>query len=220
MLDFARARRNMVDNQLRTFDVTDRAILAAMADVPRERFVPPARAGLAYLDQNVNLSGPGEEPRWALQPMVLARMLQALEIDAGARALDVATGYGYAAQVLSVLGADVVALDSSPTLTEEAARRLEASSPPVTVRTGELKEGCAGDGPFDMILLNGAVETRPDGLLRQLKDGGRLACLLREGAAGHAVLFVRAGDGFGSRRLFDAAAPVLPGFAAERVFEF
>jgi protein-L-isoaspartate(D-aspartate) O-methyltransferase len=219
MLDFARARRNMIDNQLRTFDVTDRAVLAAMGEVPRERFLPEGRAPFAYLDQSVNVAE-GGEPRWALQPMVLARIIQGLEVDAGAKVLDVGTGYGYAAEIFSTLGADVVALESEETLAEAARSRLSGSRRSVEVRIGPLAEGCPDRAPFDIILINGAVERRPDKLLAQLKDGGRLACLQRDGAAGHAVLYVRAGSGFGTRRLFDASAPLLPAFQVEPGFRF
>ncbi|NNM71948.1 protein-L-isoaspartate O-methyltransferase family protein [Enterovirga aerilata] len=220
MLDFARARRNMVDNQLRTFDVTDRAVLAAMAEIPRERFVPESQAAFAYLDRNVNVAEGGAEPRWMLQPMVLARMVQELEIEPGARALDVATGHGYAAALLSTLGAEVVALESDEALAAAARSALAGAGRPAEVVVGPLAKGHPPRAPYDVILVNGAVEERPDALLAQLKEGGRLACLVREGAAGHAMLYVRAGSGFGLRRLFDASAPVLREFRAEPSFQF
>ncbi|MGA0593510.1 protein-L-isoaspartate O-methyltransferase family protein [Enterovirga sp. CN4-39] len=218
MLDFARARRNMVDNQLRTFDITDRAVLAAMGQIPREQFLPEDQAAFAYLDQNVRVSAEGGEVRWMLQPMVVGRLLQELEIEPGIAALDVATGRGYVAQVMSTLGANVVALESDQALADAARASLNTTA--IEVVTGPLDEGCPGKGPFDVIMINGAVERRPDGLLAQLKDGGRLVCLERHGAACHAVIYVRAAQGFGRRRLFDAAAPVLPAFRAEPAFQF
>jgi protein-L-isoaspartate(D-aspartate) O-methyltransferase len=220
MLDFARARRNMVDNQLRTFDVTDRAVLAAMGEVPRERFMPESQAPFAYLDRNISLAEGGNEPRWILQPMVLARAIQALEIDAGAKVLDVATGYGYAAAVLAALGASVVALESDPQLGTAARQRLAAAAPAAEVTIGRLADGCPDRAPFDAMLINGVVDTRPRGLLQQLREGGRLACFEREGAATFAVLHVRAAGGFSRRRLFDASVPSLPAFAAEAGFTF
>jgi protein-L-isoaspartate(D-aspartate) O-methyltransferase len=220
MLDFARARRNMVDSQLRTFDVTDRAVLAAMGESPRERFVPETRLAFAYLDQNVSLRDGAGEPRWMLQPMVIARIIQALEVMPGSRILDVGAGYGYASDIFARLGASVVALESDEGLATQARARVAAAQPPVEVRVGPLAEGCPDRAPFDIILVNGAIEKRPEKLLRQLTDGGRLACLGRDGAAGHALLYVKAGDGFGLRRLFDASAPLMPAFLSEPVFEF
>jgi protein-L-isoaspartate(D-aspartate) O-methyltransferase len=222
MLDFARARRNMVDNQLRTFDITDRAVLAAMNQVPREDFVPDERRQFAYVDQDIPLETGTGERRWAIQPMVLGRLLQALEVAPGTRVLDVAAGYGYASALFSALGADVVALDSDEALATEARLRLGAQfggrSP--EVRVGPVAEGCPERAPFDVILINGAVERRPDQLLAQLSDGGRLGCLKREGAACHAVLYLRSGQAVGFRSLFDATAPVLESFAREKVFQF
>ena len=220
MLDFARARRNMVDNQLRTFDITDRALLAAMAEVPRERFSPVDRGELAYLDQNLPLTTGAAEPRWMLQPMVDARMIQGLDIEAGDKALDVGAGYGYASAIMAALGADVVALESDEGLAGAARERLAGEGRVVEIRSGPLDKGAPDQAPFDVILVNGALECRPDALLAQLKDGGRLACLERDGAAGHAVLYVRAGEGFGNRRLFEASAPILSAFAAPAAFRF
>jgi len=220
MLDFTRARRNMVDSQLRTFDVTDRAVLAAMGDSPRERFVPDSRIALAYLDQNVSLRDGDGEPRWMLQPMVIARIIQALEVVPGSRVLDVGAGYGYASDIFARLGAHVTALESDEALAAQARTRLAGAQPSIEVRVGPLAEGCPDRAPFDIILVNGAVAKRPETLLRQLSDGGRLACLGRDGAAGHALLHVRAGEGFGSRRLFDASAPLMPAFLTEPAFAF
>jgi protein-L-isoaspartate(D-aspartate) O-methyltransferase len=220
MLDYARARRNMVDNQLRTFDVTDRAVLAALSEIPRERFVPDSQAAFAYLDRNIPLTDGSGEPRWALQPMVIARMVQALEVASGAKVLDVAAGYGYASELFARLGADVVALESDKTLAEAARARLADAPRPVAVELGPLAEGWPDRGPYDIILVNSALESRPERLLSQLKSGGRLGCLSRDGAACFALLYVRAGDSFGERRLFDATVPVLPAFRTERAFSF
>jgi protein-L-isoaspartate(D-aspartate) O-methyltransferase len=220
MLDFARARRNMVDNQLRTFDVTDRAVLAAMNETPRERFVPDSQAAFAYADRNIPLTDGSGEPRWALQPMVIARMVQALEVAPGAKVLDVAAGYGYASALFSRLGADVVALESDGALAEAARARLAQGPRPVEIVLGDLAEGWSNQAPYDIVFVNSAVDSRPEKLLAQLTEGGRLACLGRDGAACFALLYVRAGGGFGERRLFDATAPVLPAFRAERAFTF
>ncbi len=213
----------MVDCQLRTFDVTDRAVLAAMEEVPREAFMPDGMAPLAYLDRNVSLPGQAEAGIM-LQPMVVGRLIQALAIEAGSTVLDVGSGLGYAAAILARLGARVVALEADTDLAASARERLAgaaASGGGVEVRTGPLAAGVPERAPFDAILINGAVEERPATLLGQLAEGGRLACLESGAAAGRAVLHVRvSGGGYGSRSLFNAVAPVLPGFRRVPAFTF
>ncbi|WP_232629776.1 protein-L-isoaspartate O-methyltransferase family protein [Methylobacterium sp. Leaf118] len=216
MLDYAQARRLMVDCQLRTFDVNDNAVLDAFDTVPRERFVPAGREDFAYIDQPLTLAAGEDGPRVMAAPMLLARMIQALKIRPGSRVLDVATGYGYGAAVLRRLGAEVVALDSSAELAAAARERLADT---VEVVQGGLTETVAG-GPFDAILVEGRVETRPQALLDQLRDEGRLVCVLGPDRGAKAMLFVRAGDAFGARPLFDAALPALKAFATEPGFTF
>jgi protein-L-isoaspartate(D-aspartate) O-methyltransferase len=223
MLDFAQARRAMVDSQLRTFDVFDIPVLAAMEAVPRERFVPPGRESLAYIDQDIPVSDgiAGAERRFMLKPMVLGRMIQALEVEAGARALDVASGLGYSAAVLARLGAHVVALESTEAAAQAARQRLASVGiENVAVVSGPLDQGYPHGAPYDIVLVNGLIEVRPQRLLNQLADGGRLACVERRGRAGRAVLYVRSGDAFGSRAIFDAGAPELPAFKADPGFVF
>ena len=223
MLDFAQARRAMVDCQLRTFDVFDIPVLAAMEAVPRERFVPPGRENLAYIDQDIPVSDgiEGAERRFMLKPMVLGRMVQALEIEPGEKALDVASGLGYAAAVLVRLGAKVVALESTEAAAEACRERLAAVGlEDVTTVSGPLEKGYPQAAPYAVIVVNGLLETRPQGLLDQLAEGGRLACIERRGKAGRAILYVRSGEAFGSRAIFDAGAPALPAFKAEPGFVF
>jgi protein-L-isoaspartate(D-aspartate) O-methyltransferase len=223
MLDFAQARRAMLDSQLRTFDVFDIPVLAAMEAVPRERFVPPGRESLAYIDQDIPVSDgiAGAERRFMLKPMVLGRMIQALEVEAGARALDVASGLGYSAAVLARLGAHVVALESTEAAAQAARQRLASVGiENVAVVSGPLDQGYPHGAPYDIVLVNGLIEVRPQRLLNQLADGGRLACVERRGRAGRAVLYVRSGDAFGSRAIFDAGAPELPAFKADPGFVF
>ena len=199
MLDYAQARRNMVDCQLRTADVTDRAILAAMGEVPRERFVPAERVDLAYSDHAVALGDdmPGDGCRYLLAPMVLARLIQALELRADTRLLDVGCGFGYSSAVAARLAGSVVALETSDDLGSEARARLDESGvgDRVEIRTGHLDAGCPEAAPFDAILVNGSVESRPDTLLGQLVDGGRLACLMSNGRSGQAVALRSLGRG-------------------------
>lgn len=220
MLDFAQARRIMVDSQVRTFDVNDIPLLATLDEVPRERFVPAGRESLAYcdLDLPVAAGGEGAERRLMLKPMVLARMMQMLEVVPGMRLLDVACGLGYSSAVLARLGASVVALESDEALAQAARERLEGGG--VRVVVGPLEAGYSEAAPYDAILVNGMVEVRPERLLRQLAEGGRLACIERTGPVGRATLYVRSGEAFSTRTVFDAGAPVLAGFKAAPGFTF
>ena len=220
MVDFAQARRMMVDSQLRTFDVNDISLLDAMDKVPRERFVIPGREAFAYIDQDLLVSD-APERRFMLTPMVLARMIQALEIVPGTRVLDVACGLGYSSAVLCEVGADVVALESNDELASAARERLAGlDARNVTVVSGPLDRGHPEGAPYQAILINGAVEVGPDALLQQLAEGGRLVCVQGRGRSAEATLYVRAGQAFGQRGLFDAAAPVLAAFEAEAGFVF
>ena len=217
MIDYAQARRMMVDCQLRTFDVNDNAVLDVFDTVPREDFVPKGREPFAYIDQTLRLDGEGGEARCLPAPMVLARLIQALKIRPGAKALDVGSGTGYAATLMAELGADVTALESVPHFVEAARAKLGTTA---RVVEGPLAAGAPQQAPFDVILINGRVEIRPQALLEQLKDDGRLACVMGPHRNAKATLFVRAGDAFGSRPLFDASLPLLDAFAAEVGFAF
>ena len=216
MLDYAQARRLMVDCQLRTFDVNDVAVLDAFDSVPRERFVPQGREDFAYIDQTLTFDAGEDGSRAMPAPMVLARMIQALKIRSGDRALDVGTGYGYGAAILRRLGAEVVALESAADLVGAARERLGGDA---AIVQGSLSAPVK-DGPFDAILVEGRVEVRPQALLDQLRNEGRLVCVLGPHRSAKATLFVRAGDAFGSRSLFDASLPALKSFANEPGFAF
>jgi protein-L-isoaspartate(D-aspartate) O-methyltransferase len=220
MVDFAQSRRMMVDSQLRTFDVNDIPLLDVMDSVPRERFVMQGREELAYIDQDI-LVAETPERRFMLSPMIMARMIQALSVEPGMRVLDVACGLGYSSAVLADLGAEVVALESEEALAAEARSRLaSAGARHVEVVSGPLQRGHGPAAPYGAILVNGAVEVRPESLLRQLAEGGRLVCVEGRGRAAKATLYVRSGDAYGSRSLFDAAAPLLAAFQAEQGFVF
>jgi protein-L-isoaspartate(D-aspartate) O-methyltransferase len=153
--------------------------------------------------------------------MILGRMIQALEIEPGAKALDVACGLGYSSAVLAKLGAVVTALESDEALASAARERLAGvGAGGVTVVTGPLDQGYPQAAPYDAILINGSVEREPAELLRQLAEGGRLICIQGQGRAARATLYVRAGGATGQRSLFDAAAPLLAAFRAEPGFVF
>ena len=160
MTDFAAARRMMVDGQVRTSDVTDRRIVAAMLELPRERFVPEAKADLAYLDFDIVVeeARAGAPARRLLKPMVLAKMVQAAEVDAGDRVLDVGCATGYSSALLSRLAHSVVALEEDEALARLARENLKAvGAPNVTVVTGPLTQGWPAATPYDVVFVNGAT---------------------------------------------------------------
>lgn len=217
MLDMATARRMMVDGQVRTADVTNLNLIAAMLAVPRERFVPNANGDLAYLDRDVPVA-PG---RVLLKPMVLAKLLQAADIRPGDRVLDLGCASGYSSAVLARLVGTVVALEQDAGLAAQAAHILAALGiSNVTVHTGPLAAGWPPSAPYDVILLNGAVEVLPEALGRQLGPGGRLLCIHGSGPAGKARIYRVSEEDLSGRPLFDANAPLLPGFAAPPTFVF
>ena len=215
MTDFAAARRNMVDGQIRTADVTDLRILWAFQETPRERFVPPQSAGLAYLDFDL----PVAAHRFLMKPRVLSKLLQVADIKGTDRVLDVGCATGYGAAILSRIGAHVVALEEDAALARTAREAL-ADRTNVEVVSGSLAAGAPASAPFDVIVVEGATEVVPEALLRQLSDGGRLLCILGGDRAAKAMLYLRSGDDVGGRTVFDAAAPVLPGFTRPLVFAF
>jgi protein-L-isoaspartate(D-aspartate) O-methyltransferase len=222
MVDFAGARRMMVEGQVRTNDITDPPLLAAMLELPRELFVPANKQGLAYLDLDLPvLERSGEVRRCLLKPMVLAKLLQAAGISGSDRVLDIGCATGYSSALLSPLCREVLALEEHPVLAgaaEETLRTLGLHN--VTVRRGQLTAGAPADAPFDVIVINGAVEVLPDALRRQLNEGGRLVCVVRHGAVGKAMLYRAAGGDVSGRPIFDAAAPLLPGFVQPAAFVF
>ena len=215
MVDVAQQRANMVENQVRPSDVTDRRILSAMQEIPRERFVPPQLVSLAYIDEDVplNASAPGAENRWLMAPRVLAKLLQLAEICKEDQVLDVGTGTGYSAALLSRMAANVVALESDGALAKQATTALKGLEiGNVDLVAGDLDAGCPDRAPFDVIIIGGAVDGPPDALLGQLKDGGRLVAVVRQSGVGKGVIWRRMGRSFDRWIAFDAAAKPLPGF--------
>jgi protein-L-isoaspartate(D-aspartate) O-methyltransferase len=216
MFDTATARRLMVDGQVRIADVTNLDLLEAMLTLPRERFVPPGRAELAYLDIDIPIA----KGRALLKPMVLAKLIQAADVRREDRVLDVACGTGYSTAVLARLGSTVIGLDDDPDLARQAREALDAVGARAEVAVGPLTAGWPAGAPYDVILLNGATEIAPEALGRQLKPDGRLACVFGRSPAAKATIYRLSEGHLVGRPVFDAAAPLLPGFAAPPEFVF
>jgi protein-L-isoaspartate(D-aspartate) O-methyltransferase len=217
MTNFAAARRNMVEGQVRTADVTDLRIQSAMLEIPRERFMPPALAELAYVDLDLPVGKAGS--RRLVKPMVFAKLIHAANISSTDRVLDVGCATGYGAAVLARLAREVFALEQDEDLAQMAQSAL-SDQQNVKLVTGPLIAGWPQAAPYDVIVLEGATEIVPQVFLSQLRDGGRLVGILGSGPGAKAVLYCRSRDELGGRPIFDASAAVLPGFAKSPVFAF
>lgn len=208
MSDFQRARRTMVDNQLRTSGITDRRLLAAMGQVPRELFVPETRRTLAYIDEAHPLPGPSGRAMAA--PAPFAKLVQLAGIDEDDAVLDIGTGHGYSAAVLARLADRVVAVESDPELVRVARETLGSlGGGNITLVEAPLDAGAPEHGPYDAIVIEGAVVSVPQALFDQLGDGGRLVALIRTGAAPVATLYVRSGERVAARPEFNTSLPPL-----------
>jgi len=215
MTDFAARRTMMVDTQVRPSDVTEFPIIDAMLRIPRESFVPARLRDVAYLGENLDLGG----GRVVLAPRTLAKMLDALNIEAGDLVLDIGAGHGYSAAVIARLAEAVVGLEDDAAMIEEAQQALgEAGADNVVMTEGALTAGAPNHGPYDVILVEGAVEHLPDAITDQLKDGGRIAVLFSENALGVVRIGYRIDGRVSWRYAFNAGAPVLPGFERQSAF--
>lgn len=216
-MDFATARVKMVDNQIRTTDVTDLEILRAFLNVPRELFVPRERRDLAYIGADIPLA-PG---RFLIESSPLAKMLQLASVDSDDRVLIVGCGTGYSCAIAARLGQSVVGLEENEELAASARSALaEAGVDDVEIVQGPLAAGLPKAAPFDVILLEGAVDEVPSALVQQLAERGRLVAVVGHGNAGMAKLFVRDGEIVSDRFGFNCSLPALPGFRKERGFVF
>lgn len=222
MTDFAAARQYMVQGQVRINDITEPRLTSALLEVPRERFVPAKLVDLAYLDRDLPVTVPesGGE-RFLLKPLVLAQLIDAAGVEPEDRVLDVGCATGYAVALLARLAGSVVALEEHPDLVRDAERNLASLGlGNVTVARGPLSDGWLSGAPYDVILLEGRCEIAPNRLLAQLAEGGRLVCVQGQGAAAKGMTYrCLRGDVCG-RPLFDAAAPLLPGFSEPPAFVF
>jgi len=218
LVDYQSARLNMVESQIRPNKVSDPAIIEAILAVPRERFVPAALRGIAYVDEDVPLGG----GRYLMEPMVFGRLLQFAAIGRDDVVLDVGCGSGYASAVMAQLARKVVALEDDPALAHGAAARFaELAISNVVPVQGALTAGWPELAPYDVILFNGAVAAIPPAIAGQLAKGGRLVAVVQaEPGMGKAVLMTRVEGVYAQRIVFDAGTPMLPGFAARPAFVF
>lgn len=213
--DFAARRTMMVDTQVRPSDVTKFPIIDAMLDTPREIYVPDALREAAYIGENLDIGG----GRMMLEPRTLAKMLDALDTRKDQVALDLGCGLGYSTAVLAHLVDFVVAVEDDDDRASDAQTLLSDNGiDNAAVMTGPLFEGASKSGPYDIIMVQGAVEVVPDALIAQLKDGGRMACVFAEGALGVVRIGHKIEGTMNWRFSFNAGAPLLPGFAKETAF--
>ncbi len=221
MIDHATQRLNMVESQVRPSDVTDRRITRAMREIPREAFVPGPLKSIAYADEPLKISDAAHNQRYILAPRLLAKLVQLLEIEPDGMVLDVGPATGYSTALLAHLGQAVVALEEDARLaerTQEVLANLGVDN--AVVITGSMSAGAADEGPYDAILINGAVVDVPTALLDQLKDGGRCVAVSIDNGVGRATVWRRHGMNFDRRPAFDASAPYLPGFEPAAGFVF
>jgi protein-L-isoaspartate(D-aspartate) O-methyltransferase len=221
MSGFSTARQKMVDGQVRPSDVTDIRIIDAMLTVPREAFVPQNQRALAYLDLDLDVSEGGSAKRFLIKPVVIAKMVQAADIKGTDNVLVAGCASGYSAALVAKLAQRVTATECDPALAEKAKDIFAALGlGNITVRAAAVAEGDSENAPYDVIVLNGATEIVPEGLYRQLKDGGRLVGVFAMTQPPRAMIVTHSHDDFGNRALFDAASPVLPGLERPPAFVF
>ena len=227
MTGFERQRLTMVESQLRPNEVTDTRLLAAMRALPRERFVPPKLRPLAYMDEGIEVfpSIDGAPARFLLAPMVLGKLVQLAAVEPHDAVLDVGCATGYSTAVLARLGRSVIGLEPEPELAAAARKTLRD----LDIANAEIVEGALARGhkeaePYDVIFLNGSVPALPESLISQLKERGRLAVVIPNGAdnrgQGKAYLFVKVGGEASGLPHFDAGTRPLPGFLPEPCFTF
>lgn len=219
LADFQNLRTKMVDNQIRTTDVTDLALLEAFLAVPREAFVPENRKELAYIDEDIQLDSAAQ--RYLMEPSPLAKLIQLAEIKPSDLVLDVGSGSGYAAAILSQLAGSVIALESDSALSAQAGSVLSTLGyDNVVIVTGELGLGHSSEAPYDVILIEGAVDYVPQSLKDQLKDGGRLIAVEGQGNLGVARVYTKENAVVSCRDAFNLSVKPLREFARKAEFTF
>lgn len=215
MIDYARRRTMMVDTQVRPSDVTKFPIIDAMLDVPREVFVPRNLREAAYLGENLEVS----RGRVMLDPRILAKMLDAVNVGNDDLVMDIGSCFGYSAAVIAHMAAAVVAVEEDGEMIGEAQELLsDIGADNVILHEGPLAGGAAAHGPYDVITLQGATSRLPAGLADQLKEGGRMACLFMDGNLGVMRIGYKIDGHMNWRDAFNGWAPVLPGFEDQPEF--
>jgi len=216
-MDFGTARKNMIESQLRTSRIADQALLDALAEVPRERFVPEDLHRIAYVDEDLPIGG----GRFLMEPLAFAGMIQGAAVGPADVVLDIASGTGYGAVVLARLAETVFALESDADMSARAGELYAEFAPDNVVPVeGPLIEGCAEHAPFDAIVIEGAVERIPDSLLDQLGDGGRLVAVVQEDGIGRMTVIHKIGGHTSRRIIRDASVPLLDAFRRPPEFVF
>ena len=217
MTDFARQRAAMVASQITPNDVSDPRIQQAAGDIPRELFVPEAKRPLAYMSECIEIA-PG---RWLMDPRSFGKLLQLADISETDTVLDIGCGTGYSSAVIARLAKHVYALEEDRDLAARATRLMkELDVANLTVVTGTLTQGHAANAPYDVIVMEGAIEHIPDAISAQMKDGGKLVAIVGAGPVGKGQLWIKSGAGMSHRIAFDATIPLLPGFARAHGFVF
>ena len=217
MTDFKAAREAMVDCQVRPSDVTKYPIIDALLRTPREDYVPLAKQSVAYVGEHISVS----PNRSILDPRTFAKMLDAVAICDDELVLDVASGTGYSTAVIAHLAQAVVALEDDAALSATANQTLsDAGVDNAIVVNANLTAGAPKHGPYDVIVIEGAIETFSDALTKQLKDGGRAVAIFADGVAGQCFVGKKVGERMNWRPEFDASAPLLDGFAKPKTFSF
>jgi protein-L-isoaspartate(D-aspartate) O-methyltransferase len=217
MPDYTAQRINMVESQVRANDVTDIRIHEAMRVVPRERFVPTVRRGVAYADGAIEVVA----NRYLLEPRTFSKLLQLAQIASTDSVLDVGCATGYSTAIIAQLAARVTGLDQDADLVRVASDMVPAvGATNISIVQGSLAEGHRAGAPYDAILVNGAIEAAPEALLGQLAEGGRLVAIVQSGEQSRAHLYLRQNGRIGSRVAFDAWAPLLAGFRQKVGFVF
>jgi len=227
MIDTQTSRNHMVDSQVRTADVTNDRLVAALRQIPRERFVPRSQMAWAYSDRHIELTpiaGADDNEagnRWMLAPRDFSKLVQAAAIQPHETVLDLGCGRGYSTAVIAALSDMVVGLEVANSDVERATETLlDIGVENAAVLQGDLRKGAPEHGPYDVIIAQGAVTDVPSSWADQLVDGGRIAVIMQEGTVGRACLFVKAGDTLGRKIVFDCTVPLLPGFDIAPAFVF
>jgi protein-L-isoaspartate(D-aspartate) O-methyltransferase len=221
MVEFSVQRTNMVESQVRPSDITDRRIIRAMLDVPREQFCPTSSAATAYMDLDIKLNqaAQGQPARYLTATRVLAKLIQGLDLAETDHVLHVGAATGYASVILAHLAAAVTALEQDSSLSAALSANV-AGHVSITAVTGPLGAGYAGGAPYDAILIDGAVGDCPQTLLDQLREGGRMVGVIGTARVGRITRWQRRGPQIDTRVLGDAGAPQLPGFERAAAFVF